>query len=246
MTTTPPARMLGHASQATPILRGLLAAIVALLLPIGLATSASADAFRFWGYYQWTDGEWAFAPTGPADTVPEEGAIEGWRFAVGGESATRFPRTGDVFDDICGAATASDGEKRVAVVLDYGTVEDAPDGEEPPEPRGDCAVVPEDASGADVLTAVAQVRLDEGLTCGIDGYPTSECGNAVDEAAPSGDEEHVTLVLPSAADTDTGGDAGDTDADEDDNQLLLLIAGVAAVVLVGVAAFVRARRSRGQ
>lgn len=230
--------------------RALLATCAAALVAVGSAGGAQADSFRFWGYYQWTDSAWAFATAGPADTTPEDGSIEGWRYAVGEESATRFPRTGDVFDEICGGSTADDGQKRVAVVIDYGTPEDAPDGEEPPAPRGACAVVPEEASGADVLAEVAQARLDDdGLTCGIDGYPGTDCGGPVEGVAPTGAEEDVQLALPT---DDTADDAAEdvaaTDADSDDggNQQLLLIIGIAIVVLVAVAAVIQTRRSRGR
>lgn len=233
------------------ILRALLAVGVAAMLAVGSAVGAQADAFRFWGYYQWSDGAWAFAPKGAAETVPEDGATEGWRYAVGEESSTRLPRTGDVFADICGDFTADVGEKRVAVVIDYGTPEDAPEGDEPPDPRGDCAVVPDDATGADVLAAVAEIRLnDGGLYCGIDGYPSTDCGGAVDGQAPSGEEETVQLALPAEAsptaepDADAGADA--EAADDGGNQQLPLIIGIAVVVLIAVAGFAQARRSRSR
>ncbi|NED98318.1 hypothetical protein G1H11_23740 [Phytoactinopolyspora alkaliphila] len=234
--------------------RMALAVLAAVLLPVAVAGTAEADSYRFWGYYQWADGEWAFAPTGPADTTPEDGAIEGWRFAVGGESATRFPRTGDVFEEICGGAAAEDSEKRVAVVIDYGTPEDAPEGDEPPAPRGECAVVADDASGSDVLAAVAQARFgDGGLMCGIDGYPSSDCGGPVDGPAPTDDETAVELVLPSDGETsdDPTDDAEATDpanaadADDDGGSQLALGIAAAAVVLIGIAAVWRMRRSPG-
>ncbi|AYY13689.1 hypothetical protein EF847_14290 [Actinobacteria bacterium YIM 96077] len=215
----------------------------ALFLALALASPAQADAYRYWSYYQWSGGEWAFASAGPADTVPEDGAIEGWRHAIGDETSARMPRTGDVFADICDGASAGDGEKRVAVVIDYGVADDAPDGEEPPAPRGECAVVADDASGADVLAAVADVRLgDDGMTCGIDGYPETGCGGSVDGPVPSDDEETVELAMPDHSEDDAAGDASDDDGVPD----VALIAGIAAVVAVGVAALVRMRRTRGE
>ncbi|WP_166355948.1 SCO2322 family protein [Phytoactinopolyspora limicola] len=224
-------------------LRVLATLAIAALLSITLVSNAHADAFRYWGYFQWSDGEWTFAPTGPADTVPADGALEGWRLAVGDTSSTRLPRTGDVFDEICAAATADDDEKRVAVVIDYGTTDDAPDGETPPDARGACAVVPQDASGADVLTAVAEVRFDQGMACGLDGYPATECSSQVDGAAPTDDGEDVTLVLPAdAADADV--DDPDSETTSDDNRAVALTIGLAIIVLIATGAILQARRSR--
>lgn len=220
-----------------------LAVVAGLLIPTVVAGTAQADAFRYWGYYQWSAGEWAFATTGPGDTVPEDGAVEGWRFAVADDSSSRFPRTGDVFDDICGDASAGDGQKRVAVVIDYGTPEDAPEGDEPPAPRGGCAVVDEEATGADVLASVSEVRTgDDGLTCGIDGFPGAGCGDRVDGAAPTGEEQTVDLALPSDGDDAADDGEPETTDDGDGNQQIALIVGLGAVVLVGVAALIRMRR----
>ncbi len=233
--------------------RTSLAVLAALLLPLAFATTASAESFRYWGYFQWTDGAWAFAQTGPADTVPEDGSVEGWRFAVSDESSTRFPRTGDVFDEVCGSVDPAADEKRVAVVIDYGTAEDSPDGETTPQPRGECAQVPSDASGADVLAAVAQIRSDAGLTCALDGYPSTGCGDPVDGAAPVDTEQTVDLVVPESADDNSGDAAGgaadDTGAPVDDDSgsgadsdTVALVLGIVAVVAIAVAAAIRMRR----
>jgi hypothetical protein len=164
---------------------------------------AHAQSFRYWGYYQWDGTAWAFAQTGPADTVPANGAIEGWRFAVTGEESARFPRVTPDFATICPPASVPAGSKQVAVVLDYGTAEDAPAGETPPAARGACATVPEDATGADVMAAVSELRLgDGGFICGFDGYPATGCGDSVRGDAPSGPEEDVVLVLPDTGTTE--------------------------------------------
>lgn len=214
------------------LLRAGLSGAAALTLSLALPVSAGADdAYRFWGYYHWADPAWEFAQAGPAEHVPAEGDVEGWRYAVAG-SDPRLPRADGDFELICGGADAGDGEKRVAVVLDFGTTEDSPDGSAPPAARGACAVVPEGANGAEVLAAVAEVRLDEaGLTCGVAGYPASGCGGPVDDPAPSGDEEPVDLAVDEAAGADDGVPVG-------------LLVGAGAVVVIGGAAAVVARRSR--
>jgi hypothetical protein len=218
------------------ICRALLAGAAALGLGLAAPLAAQADdAFRFWSYYQWDADNWTFAQAGPADTRPADGDVEGWRFAVAGMDDPRFPRAAGDFDLICGSSEAGDGEKRVAVVIDFGTAADAEDGAEPPAARGACAVVAENASGADVLTAAAdEVRYgDGGFTCGIAGYPATGCGGPAEGEAPSGPEDPVELAL---ADTAGGGSDGGVPVG--------VLVGAGAVVLIGGGAVVAARRAR--
>jgi hypothetical protein len=226
--------------------RAVVAVATALIWLATLPTAAQAqgDVYRFWGYYQWSDGSWAFAPTGPAETRPTDGAVEGWRFAVAG-AEPRVPRADGDFDLICGGTEAGDGEKRVAVVIDFGTEADSADGSHPPQARGACAVVPEDATGADILTAAAgDVRLGEGgLTCGIDGYPATGCADPVDTPAPPGPEEQVELALPASDDETAAEDEQDGEDDSSGVPVGLLV-GIGIVAVVGVAAAVRFRGSK--
>jgi hypothetical protein len=77
------------------------------------------------------------------------------------------------------ACLAAPGEVSVRVVVDFGTLDDAP-----PRPTNTtCVTVPTGASGADVLEARADKlglpapRYDpSGLLCAIDGYPAKGCG----------------------------------------------------------------------
>jgi hypothetical protein len=143
----------------------------------GATALGSAQALRFWGYWQQNGSKWAFATTGPAQAKPDDGAVEGWRFAVSkGEEGTP-PRAKADFDQICKGERPRDGQKRVAVVIDYGEASDAPDGQKPPEPKTDCAVVPTAATGADVLAAATEPQTDnKGLVCAIDAFPADACG----------------------------------------------------------------------
>ncbi|MGH8824332.1 MAG: SCO2322 family protein [Jiangellaceae bacterium] len=229
--------------RTTALRRAVLAgAATALAVAVPITASAQDDVFRFWGYYQWTDDAWAFAQTGPAEATPADGAVEGWRYAVAG-AEPRFPRADGDFELICGSAEAAAGEKRVAVVIDYGTAADAEDGSEPPAAEGACAVVPEDATGADVLAEVTEVRLDDsGLACGLGGHPAQGCGGAVNTAAPTGPEESVELALPEA-ETPAASGTGDDAEEDDDGFPVGLLVGIGAVAVIGVAAAVRARGS---
>ena len=217
--------------MARSIIR-LLAVLAALVVGVGTALPASAEAFRYWGYYTWgPDGAWTFAEAGSSETVPADGSVEGWRFAVADEASTRSPRAAGDFETLCGSTPAEDGSKRVGVVLDYGTTEDAPDGDAAPVARGACAVVPTEATGSDVMVAVADLRLGEGgFICGIDGYPSEGCGDPVDGQAPSGDEEPVELELAAGQ----GSDGATSWAP--------VALGVGAVAVIGIAAVAVTRR----
>jgi hypothetical protein len=178
----------------------LLAGLFTVLLGPGMPGTAAAEAYRFWGFYQWTDGAWTLSNKGPAAVTPKDGTVEGWRLAVSGENtAPRVPRADGDFDQICGGTDAESGRKRVAVVLDYGLAEEEPSGTKPPEARGACAVVATGASSAQVLAAVGEVREEKSLICAIDSFPPTGCGDTVDEdPTVESPEPAVSLVLPAA------------------------------------------------
>ncbi|MEP6650613.1 MAG: SCO2322 family protein [Lapillicoccus sp.] len=197
---TQPARHVHPARRAS-----LFAALGALLaLVVGLLTASPAHAanYQYWGYYQLTNGTWTFAQKGPAETIPADGSVEGWRWAITEESGTppRNPRVTPTFEQVCGSAATESDKKRVGVVLDYGRAVDGDGAATPPEAAAECAVVPTAATGAEVLAAVATVRNgDAGLVCGIDSYPASGCGGQVATltAAQQATDTSVTLA-PSA------------------------------------------------
>lgn len=223
----------------------------------GTATAADAAAYRFWGFYQWTNGAWAFATKGAAQVTPPDGAVEGWRLAVSGETTPpRLPRANGDFDQICATTPAEPGKKRVAVVMDFGLPEEAPAGSTPPDARGDCAVVDAKASSAQVLAEVATVREEKGLVCAIDTFPASGCGDQVDAdpKVPS-PEPAVQLVLPEAASPTPTAEAStpaspEPQANESSNDggggnpaLVWIIVGVAIVLALGAAVIARRRGS---
>jgi hypothetical protein len=192
-----------------------LVCVVAALTLVLPAPAAQAAAYRYWGYYTWTDGAWTFAQTGPDQSEPADGSVEGWRFAVTTEAGSpRVPRADGDFDAICAGTAAAEGRKRVAVVVDAGLPSDAPEGATPPEPRGACASVPEAASGAEVLAAVATARVEGALVCAVDGYPETGCGEEVDIEPPAGPDPEVTLALPASAEQEDEAAAGNGAADE--------------------------------
>lgn len=156
----------------------LLLALVAALV----TTPAHAASYRYWSFWQRdaaTDA-WTFATTGPALSHPGDGAVEGWRFGVSPDAASAArPRGAARFAEVCGNTPARPGTKRVALLLDFGTAADAP------AARAACARVPEDATSADALAAVAPpLRYDSaGIVCAISGYPAKGCGEQVTDTA---------------------------------------------------------------
>jgi hypothetical protein len=179
-----------------------LAAVVALALGLLTAVPAHAATFQYWGYYQLTDGAWAFAQKGAGETNPADGSVEGWRWAITEESGTppRTPRVTPTFEQVCDATDAQSGMKRVAVVLDYGRPVDGDGSSTPPDPAAECAVVPTAARGAEVLAAVAAVRNGTtGLVCGVNGYPATGCGGAVSTLSEQQQASDTPLSLAATA-----------------------------------------------
>jgi MYXO-CTERM domain-containing protein len=166
--------------RAVPV----LAAALALLLGAG---PAQATGYRYWSFWERTGGHWTYATQGPSTVRPDDGAVEGFRFAVSADSAdaTRPRGTAD-FGTICAGTPAKSGTKRVALVLDFGTPADAPSGETPHAPRTACARIRPDATTADALAAVAgPLRYDSNaLLCAIAGYPQKGCGEQVPAGKP--------------------------------------------------------------
>ncbi|MET8565051.1 SCO2322 family protein [Streptomyces flaveolus] len=162
--------------------RRALPVLAAALLLLGSAGPAGATGYRYWSFWEHTGGHWTYATQGPAFVRPDDGTVQGFRFAVSADSADASrPRGTADFDTICAGTPAKPGAKRVALVLDFGTRSDAPSGETPPARRTACARVPSDATAADALAAVAKpLRYDaNALLCAIAGYPEEGCGEQV-------------------------------------------------------------------
>lgn len=165
----------------------VLTAVFAVFAVLGTWGAAPADAtsYRFWSYWLGSDDGWAFSSQG-ASRRPADGTVDGWRFAISeASSSTTTPRHSPSFARICGSTDPVDGNKRVGVVIDFGTTADAPDGDTPGALISRCVVAPEDANGYDVLAAVVALRSDGGLICGMNGYPATECGAVVADPTTS-------------------------------------------------------------
>ncbi|HET7684720.1 MAG TPA: SCO2322 family protein [Marmoricola sp.] len=223
------------------VLAAVLGLLVALVLPVA---AANAAAYRYWGYYQWDGSAWQFASKGPDQLKPADGAVEGWRFAVTTPDSSRTPRVEATFDEVCGDTAAESGKKRVAVVIDYGRSADSEDGSTPPEPVAECASVDTAATGLEVLGAVADVRAEKGLVCGLDGYPASGCGGEVKtvSAAAQAPDQPVELA-PQSDSADTSGAAEPEDDGVGTGTWIGIGVVVVALAGLGTAAVLRRRQA---
>lgn len=181
---------------ARTTLRAGFALLLGLLLAVLLAAPAQAAGYRYWSFWEREGSGWNYATQGPAQLRPEDGSVQGFRFAVSAEADdSAAPRSEAAFAEICEETGERAGRKRIALVLDFGTPADAPGGERPPKPRTACASVAEEASAADALAAVAPpLRYDSSaMLCAIDGYPRTGCGEQVSGAGePSAGESSAS------------------------------------------------------
>jgi hypothetical protein len=229
---------------SSTILRRIAGTLSSLLVAAFVVTGFSgtahaADGFKYWNYFHLDNDAWAFSQVGSSDYRPADGTVEGYRFGTTTSSdKDGLPPRADLsevnFDTICGAEEAAAGQKRVGVVIDYGTEADA-DGTTPPAPRADCAVVPAKANGLQVLQAVADVRIENSFSCAIDGYPVKGCGDPVADAQDTTGEQPVAFELP-ASEEDTGAANDENAAADDEGSDLLFPLALAGVVVVALAA----------
>ncbi|WP_416873392.1 SCO2322 family protein [Kitasatospora sp. SC0581] len=236
----------GARARRRTALAALLLPLLGAVLLLASAAPAQAAGYRYWSFWRGAEGgSWTYQQQGPSVAVPPDGAVDGWRFALspdGGQDAAK-PRTAGSFAEICADTPAQEGRKRVAVVLDFGTAEDAgsvsgsslsgssasgSSAASVPEQRTACAAVAPRATSAEVLATVAPpLRYDtNGLLCAIAGYPKAGCGDQVGAAG-------AAQPAAGSADQSTGSgpDVG-------------LIAGGALVAVLAGGAVWQARRRR--
>lgn len=224
---------------SSALLRSPVAALLAVLLAASAvllgAGGAQAAGYRYWSFWEADGKSWAYATQGPSLVRPDDGTVQGFRFAVSEDSSDADrPRRAPDFAAICADTPAKDGAKRVALVIDPGTAEDAPSGEKPPAPRTACAQVAPDASSAEALASVAKpLRYDSSaMICAISGYPRTGCGEQVSEDGSGKPSAPAASSAPVTDDGDSGGPSAG------------LLVGIGAILLLGVAAVFQARRRR--
>ena len=227
--------------------RGLLVplAIVAAMLVgvFGPAGSAAAANYQYWSYWQLTNGAWTFSQQGPQQTVPADGSVEGWRWAIDDGSGTRTPRAKPTFDQLCGTTTATSGSKRVGVLVDFGREVDG-DGSAPQPPLlAKCALVPMAATGAEVLGNVVTVRSDKSMICGLQGYPATGCGAEVATLTDAQKAADTPVNLPTPTPI-SAPSAAPASSGTSSTAVAVVAIGVAAVLVIVLLVMGARRRNR--
>ncbi len=207
--------------------------------PIDGVRPLTGVSYSYWGFYQWDRAKhaWQFSPVGANDkqtATATTGAVYGFRWALVVKTP-RPPRAPGDFAAICGGTKAPAGKKRIAFVIDFGTATDSPSSQRPPAPRGVCAVVPSSATAQQALDTVASLRTNSSaLICGIDGYPSSGCGQKIANATPPPPDGRVQLQL--------AGNGPSTDSGS--SSLPWVIVAVVVIAALGAGAWLlRARRA---
>ncbi len=216
-------------------------AALGMLLTLVLAPAAHAQGYRYWSFWTRDGGSWTYATQGPATFRPADGDVLGFRFSVSRDSAddAAQPRGASGFAAICDDTPAQQGSERVALVVDFGTTADAPEGETPPKPRTVCARIAPDATAADALAAEAKpLRYNSAaLLCAIDGYPAVGCGEHVSDSAHAGHEPEHTASQGTENSSDGGGSSTST--------TLSFVLAAVLVAALGAGAVLQTRRHRG-
>jgi len=195
------------------------AALIVAIAVASISCAAPAQAsssYRYWSYWKSVDSTWQFANEGAGTYRPKDGSVQGWRFAIseGANSSTRPPRSKATFERICQGVQAEPAQRRVGLVIDYGTSADAPSGEQPPSLVSACVVIADGQTSIQVMSAakLAFRASTTGFICGISGYPRNECGvvianpankpnsnNASTQTAASTTEDAVKPEVTAAA-----------------------------------------------
>lgn len=219
--------------------RASIATSVAVLVGLS-ATAAHASAYRYWSYWDGSAGTWTFSSTGPAFSIPSDGDVLGWTFGITSEDGgvEAQPANSPDFASVCGAADPSPGSKRVALIIEPGDVRVAPEGETPFAPIATCVIAEDDDTGYDVLRSVVEVRTDNGLVCGLAGYPAAECAPILDDA-----EVAAITVTHGATDTELVSASAPT---EDSSGTPVATLAVAVLLMAGAAVALIARRRQGR
>lgn len=193
---------------------------------------AADEQYIYWSYWSASGSQWQLQKQGSGSETPADGTVQGWRYGIGAAQPgkSQEPGVAPDFTGVCGATPAQTGQKRVAVVIDSNDESVAPSGEAPPGPVAKCAQLPVAANGSQVLAAVASVReADDGMICGINGYPQSGCVRRVSGS--------TTTASPSASASKSG-----TPATAEATNWGPFAAGGVLIVLIAIGGFMLARR----
>jgi hypothetical protein len=225
----------------------LLPVLTSLFVAAGTGTAHAADGYKYWNYFHVKGDSFVFATTGPGGYKPANGSVEAYRYGLSSTASGLPPRTDAKtysIDKICAGTKASTGQKRVGVLIDYGTKQDAAAGETPPKPQGRCAVVPASANGQQVLDAVTDVRIEKNLVCGINGYPVTTCSVTVKNPPKAATAANVSFVMPASAKGATTSPSTTNGESDQGGINWPIVVVILVVVLLVAAALLLLRRNR--
>ena len=160
-------------------------AISTLLITASLtpANAATEKGWRYWGYFQAAPGanSWNYALTGPAGSLPKDGATEGWKYSFSSNTVdTGSPTLKPNFKALCAGTPAQNGMIRVAIVVEFGLRAIAPKGETVQPTIRKCVSVKSGTNGLEILNKVVPVRTSaDGFVCGLNNYPAKECSTEI-------------------------------------------------------------------
>ena len=160
-------------------------AISTLLITASLtpANAATEKGWRYWGYFQAAPGanSWNYALTGPAGSLPKDGATEGWKYSFSSNTVdTGSPTLKPNFKALCAGTPSQNGMIRVAVVVEFGLRAIAPKGENVQPTIRKCVSVKSGTNGLEILNKVVPVRTSaDGFVCGLNNYPAKECSTEI-------------------------------------------------------------------
>ena len=160
-------------------------AISTLLITASLtpANAATEKGWRYWGYFQAAPGanSWNYALTGPAGSMPKDGATEGWKYSFSSNTVdTGSPTLKPNFKALCAGTPAQNGMIRVAIVVEFGLRAIAPKGETVQPTIRKCVSVKSGTNGLEILNKVVPVRTSaDGFVCGLNNYPAKECSTEI-------------------------------------------------------------------
>lgn len=205
----------------------------------------ASTAYRYWSYWNAdpSSTKWGYATEGSGTHVPRDGSVEGWRFGVAGDGALIQPSALPNFETLCaGVSTPADG-KRVAIVIDPGTEQEAPEGDRPGTVITECVTVQPGATGLQILQSLVDVRMEAGFVCGLDGYPSRECAPLV-ELPQSAEVPMMEPPATSNIEEATARSGQQQDVTSDTGTPLISAVAISILALVGFGIWRRRKRER--
>ncbi|MEY3407492.1 MAG: hypothetical protein RL038_553 [Actinomycetota bacterium] len=174
------------------MLRKVIALVVALVLQTGAAAS---DTYLYWSYWISENGKWTAASQGAGTTPVADKMVQGWRFVDAGVglAADTAPRFETGFKELCGDEARVEGKVRVALVVDFGDVENDQLGTRP-DSIVNCLQVAAETRSIELLYSVLQVRESAGFICALANYPATGCAGIDNTSTEPTEESSQTDV----------------------------------------------------